>query len=150
MNVVLGDKVEKVVISDRVVDSLCCLVAASFFGDHTIILKHPEKEWACGVLRTLETLAALDYLVLGKGQIFAQVKQVVKVALCVFGFGRNMMRLFQHAIIDGKRARTKTNIVTGVGPVSSVVVELALMKLPKSSQATAQMLVLEQARWESW
>ncbi|KAK8534728.1 hypothetical protein V6N12_057372 [Hibiscus sabdariffa] len=29
--------------------------------------EHPEKEWEGGVLRTLETLVALDFLVLGEG-----------------------------------------------------------------------------------
>ncbi|KAB2623203.1 glutamyl-tRNA reductase 1 [Pyrus ussuriensis x Pyrus communis] len=77
-----------------------------------------------------EVSAGLDSLVLGEGQILAQVKQVVKVGQGVVGFGRNISRLFKHAITVGKRVRTETNIAAGTVSVSSASVELALMKLP--------------------
>ncbi|PPD70554.1 hypothetical protein GOBAR_DD32568 [Gossypium barbadense] len=64
-----------------------------------------------------EVSAGLDSLVLGEGQILAQVKQVVKVGQGVVGFGRNISGLFKHAITVGKR-------------------------LPESSHATARMLVI--------
>ncbi|XP_060199136.1 glutamyl-tRNA reductase 1, chloroplastic-like [Lycium barbarum] len=89
-----------------------------------------------------EVSAGLDSLVLGEGQILAQVKQVVKVGQGVTGFGRNISGLFKHAITVGKRVRTETNIAAGAVSVSSAAVELALMKLPESSQATARMLVI--------
>ncbi|KAK8705552.1 hypothetical protein V6N13_049152 [Hibiscus sabdariffa] len=89
-----------------------------------------------------EVSAGLDSLVLGEGQILAQVKQVAKVAQGVADFGRNMTGLFQHAIRAGKRVRTETNIASGAVSVSSAAVELALMKLPKSSHTTARMLVI--------
>ncbi|KAE8659216.1 Glutamyl-tRNA reductase 1 [Hibiscus syriacus] len=76
------------------------------------------------------------------GQILAQVKQVVKVGQGVVGFGRNVSGLFKHAITVGKRVRTETNIAAGAVSVSSAAVELALMKLPESSHATARMLVI--------
>ena len=79
---------------------------------------------------------------LGEGQILAQVKQVVKVGQGVVGFGRNISGLFKHAITVGKRGRTETNIAAGAVSVSSAAVELALMKLPESSHATARMLVI--------
>lgn len=79
---------------------------------------------------------------LGEGQILAQVKQVVKVGQGVMGFGRNISGLFKHAIAVGKRVRTETNIAAGAVSVSSAAVELALMKLPESSHATARMLVI--------
>lgn len=81
-------------------------------------------------------------MVLGEGQILAQVKQVVKVGQGVTGFGRNISGLFKHAITVGKRVRTETNIAAGAVSVSSAAVELALMKLPESSHASARMLVI--------
>ncbi|XP_038717901.1 glutamyl-tRNA reductase 1, chloroplastic-like [Tripterygium wilfordii] len=89
-----------------------------------------------------EVSAGLDSLVLGEGQILAQVKQVVKVGQGVVGFGRNISGLFKHAITVGKRVRTETNIAAGAVSVSSAAVELALMKLPESAHATARMLVI--------
>ncbi|KAF9687406.1 hypothetical protein SADUNF_Sadunf02G0090200 [Salix dunnii] len=89
-----------------------------------------------------EVSAGLDSLVLGEGQILAQVKQVVKVGQGVVGFGRNISGLFKHAITVGKRVRTETNIAAGAVSVSSAAVELALMKLPESSHSSARMLVI--------
>ncbi|KHN39982.1 Glutamyl-tRNA reductase 1, chloroplastic [Glycine soja] len=89
-----------------------------------------------------EVSAGLDSLVLGEGQILAQVKQVVKVGQGVNGFGRNISGLFKHAITVGKRVRTETNIAAGAVSVSSAAVELALMKLPEASHANARMLVI--------
>ncbi|XP_073153298.1 glutamyl-tRNA reductase 1, chloroplastic-like [Henckelia pumila] len=89
-----------------------------------------------------EVSSGLDSLVLGEGQILAQVKQVVKVGQGVVGFGRNISGLFKHAITVGKRVRTETNIAAGAVSVSSAAVELALMKLPEPSHATARMLVI--------
>ncbi|XP_058221987.1 glutamyl-tRNA reductase 1, chloroplastic-like [Rhododendron vialii] len=89
-----------------------------------------------------EVSAGLDSLVLGEGQILAQVKQVVKVGQGVTGFGRNISGLFKHAITVGKRVRTETNIASGAVSVSSAAVELALMKLPQSCHHSAKMLVV--------
>ncbi|KAI6689189.1 hypothetical protein NL676_026017 [Syzygium grande] len=89
-----------------------------------------------------EVSAGLDSLVLGEGQILAQVKQVVKVGQGVVGFGRSISGLFKHAISVGKRVRTETNIASGSVSISSAAVELALMKIPESSHASARMLVI--------
>ncbi|XP_047325373.1 glutamyl-tRNA reductase 1, chloroplastic-like [Impatiens glandulifera] len=89
-----------------------------------------------------EVSAGLDSLVLGEGQILAQVKQVVKVGQGVVGFGRNISGLFKHAITVGKRVRTETNIASGAVSVSSAAVELALMKLPQSCHSSVRMLVV--------
>lgn len=89
-----------------------------------------------------EVSAGLDSLVLGEGQILAQVKQVVKVGQGINGFGRNISGLFKHAISVGKRVRTETNIAAGAVSVSSAAVELVLMKLPEASHDKARMLVI--------
>ncbi|KAF3613533.1 Glutamyl-tRNA reductase 2, chloroplastic [Capsicum annuum] len=71
-----------------------------------------------------EVAAGLDSLVLGEGQILAQVKQVVKNGQGVPGFGRKISELFKHAITAGKRVRTDTNISSGsvsVQPQSSLL-----------------------------
>ncbi|KAL8144148.1 hypothetical protein V2J09_017180 [Rumex salicifolius] len=89
-----------------------------------------------------EVSSGLDSLVLGEGQILAQVKQVVKVGQGVVGFGRNISGLFKHAITVGKRVRTETSIAAGAVSVSSAAVELALMKLPEPSHAMARMVIV--------
>jgi glutamyl-tRNA reductase len=89
-----------------------------------------------------EVAAGLNSLVLGEGQILAQVKQVVKVGQGVAGFDRKVSGLFKHAITVGKRVRSETNIASGSVSVSSAAVELALTKLPDSSFATARVLVI--------
>ncbi|XP_068323926.1 glutamyl-tRNA reductase 1, chloroplastic-like [Pyrus communis] len=89
-----------------------------------------------------EVAAGLDSLVLGEGQILAQVKHVVKVGQGVPGFDRKISGLFKHAITVGKRVRSETNIASGSVSVSSAAVELALMKLPEPSYATARVLVI--------
>lgn len=87
--------------------------------------------------------AGLDSLVLGEGQILAQVKQVVNLGQGVNGFGRHISGLFKKAITAGKRARTETNIAAGAVSVSSAAVELALMKLPAhATSSSARMLVV--------
>ncbi|XP_009611868.1 glutamyl-tRNA reductase 1, chloroplastic-like [Nicotiana tomentosiformis] len=89
-----------------------------------------------------EVAAGLDSLVLGEGQILAQVKQVVKNGQGVPGFGRKISELFKHSITAGKRVRTETNISSGSVSVSSAAVELALLKLPEYSSSTARVLVV--------
>ncbi|PHT60638.1 Glutamyl-tRNA reductase 1, chloroplastic [Capsicum baccatum] len=74
-----------------------------------------------------EVAAGLDSLVLGEGQIVAQVKQVVKNGQEVPGFGRKISGLFKYVITAGKRVRTGTNISFGSVSVSSSAIELALL-----------------------
>ncbi|EXB51451.1 Glutamyl-tRNA reductase 1 [Morus notabilis] len=89
-----------------------------------------------------EVASGLDSLVLGEGQILAQVKQVVKVGQGVSGFGKRIGGLFKNAITAGKRVRSETNIALGSVSVSSAAVELALMKLQEPSFSNARVLVI--------
>lgn len=89
-----------------------------------------------------EVSSGLDSLVLGEGQILAQVKHVVNSGQGVPGFGRKISGMFKHAITAGKRVRTETSISTGSVSVSSAAVELAQIKLPQSSYTTARVLVV--------
>ncbi|CAM8937686.1 unnamed protein product [Rhodiola kirilowii] len=88
-----------------------------------------------------EVSAGLDSLVLGEGQILAQVKQVVKSGEGVAGFDRKISGLFKRAITVGKRVRTETKINSGAVSVSSAAVELGLMKISESSYENVRVLV---------
>lgn len=77
-------------------------------------------------LRHLMRVAAgLESLVLGEGQILAQVKTTHKLAQKYQGLGRLLDRLFKQAISVGKRVRSETSIGTGAVSISSAAVELA-------------------------
>ncbi|CAN0921913.1 Glutamyl-tRNA reductase 1, chloroplastic [Linum grandiflorum] len=112
-------------------------IPASEICEHRFLLYNNDA-----TRHLFEVSAGLDSLVLGEGQILAQVKQVVNVGQGVVGFGRNISGLFKHAITVGKRVRSETSIAAGAVSVSSAAVELALMKIPKSAHSTARMLVI--------
>jgi glutamyl-tRNA reductase len=91
---------------------------------HLFILLHQDA------LRHLMRVAAgLESLVLGEGQILAQVKNTHKLANKYKGLGRLLDRLFKQAISAGKRVRTETNIGTGAVSISSAAVELIDTKI---------------------
>jgi len=77
-------------------------------------------------MHLMRVAAGLDSLVLGEGQILAQVKQVHKLGQQYNGIKLVLNRLFKQAITAGKRVRTETSIGTAVS-ISSAV-ELAQMK----------------------
>ncbi|WOH14044.1 hypothetical protein DCAR_0933560 [Daucus carota subsp. sativus] len=112
-------------------------VPVSELSDHRFMLYNKDA-----VRHLFEVSAGLDSLVLGEGQILSQVKQVVKTGQGVPGFDRKISGLFKHAITAGKRVRSETNISTGSVSVSSAAVELALLKIPNSSYASARVLVV--------
>lgn len=72
--------------------------------------------------------AGLESLVLGEGQILAQVKTTHKQGQKYKGLGRMLDRLFKQAISTGKRVRSETSIGTGAVSISSAAVELAQIK----------------------
>ncbi|MCO5610591.1 hypothetical protein L7F22_064830 [Adiantum nelumboides] len=86
--------------------------------------------------------SGLDSLVLGEGQILAQVKQVYKVGQTAVGFGRNLTGLLKQAITAGKRVRSETSIAAGAVSVSSAAVELAVMKLNETSFSQVRVLII--------
>ncbi|CAO2817683.1 unnamed protein product [Amaranthus hypochondriacus] len=111
-------------------------VPVSDICQHRVLLYNSEA-----TQHLFEVSAGLDSLVLGEGQILAQVKHVTTVGQGVEGFGRSISGLFKKAITVGKRVRTETSIAAGAVSVSSAAVELALMKLPAASHC-ARMLVI--------
>ena len=90
---------------------------------HLFMLLHEDA-----VMHLMRVAAGLDSLVLGEGQILAQVKQTHKLAQQHKGIGRILERLFKQALTAGKRVRTETSIGTGAVSISSAAAELAQMK----------------------
>ncbi|MEW5856269.1 MAG: glutamyl-tRNA reductase [Cyanobacteriota bacterium] len=91
---------------------------------HLFILLHQDA-----VMHLMRVAAGLDSLVLGEGQILAQVKNTHKIGQQYKGVGRLLNRLLKQAITAGKRVRTETSIGTGAVSISSAAVELAQMKV---------------------
>ncbi len=79
-------------------------------------------------LHLMRVASGLDSLVLGEGQILAQVKTMHQVSQKHKGVGRILNRLLKQAITAGKRVRTETSIGTGAVSISSAAVELAQIK----------------------
>lgn len=90
---------------------------------YLFILLHQDA-----VMHLMRVSAGLDSLVLGEGQILAQVKHTHKLGQQHDGIGRILNRLFKQAITAGKRVRTETSIGTGAVSISSAAVELAQLK----------------------
>ena len=98
---------------------------------HLFILLHQDA-----VMHLMRVAAGLDSLVLGEGQILAQVKNTHKLGQQYNGVGRLLNRLFKQALTAGKRVRTETSIGTGAVSISSAAVELAQQKV-EAFQATS-------------
>jgi len=73
--------------------------------------------------------SGLDSLVVGEGQILAQVRQLHLMGQAVKGFGRVLNALFKSAVTIGKRVRSETPITEGAVSVSGAAAELAAQKL---------------------
>ncbi|QSJ19529.1 glutamyl-tRNA reductase [Nostoc sp. UHCC 0702] len=91
---------------------------------HLFMLLHDDA-----VMHIMRVAAGLDSLVLGEGQILAQVKTTHKLGQQYNGIKTVLNRLFKQAITAGKRVRTETSIGTGAVSISSAAVELAQMKV---------------------
>lgn len=90
---------------------------------HLFMLLHQDA-----VMHLMRVAAGLDSLVLGEGQILAQVKHTHKLGQQYKGIGSILNRLFKSALTAGKRVRTETSIGTGAVSISSAAVELAQVK----------------------
>lgn len=91
---------------------------------YLFILLHQDA-----VTHLMRVAAGLDSLVLGEGQILAQVKHTHKLGQQYNGIKLILNRLFKQALTAGKRVRTETSIGTGAVSISSAAVELAQMKV---------------------
>ena len=88
------------------------------------------------VRHLMRVAAGLESLVLGEGQILAQVRTTHKLSTKYKGMGRLLDRLFKQAITAGRRVRTETDIGTGAVSISSAAVELVHTKVVLPEQKT--------------
>jgi glutamyl-tRNA reductase len=108
---------------------------AQFLAEYGHIYLHELRRYLFVLLRQdalrhlMRVAAGLESLVLGEGQILAQVKTTHKLAQKYKGLGRLLDRLFKQAMTAGKRVRTETSIGTGAVSISSAAVELADQKV---------------------
>ncbi|MBD2124591.1 glutamyl-tRNA reductase [Trichocoleus sp. FACHB-262] len=112
---------------------------AEFLAEHSQLSSHELNEHLfvlqqqAAVRHLMQVAAGLDSLVVGEGQILAQVKNAYKLGQECNGIKRILNQLFKQAITAAKRARTETSIGTGAVSVSSAAVELAQIKVQKLS-----------------
>jgi glutamyl-tRNA reductase len=91
---------------------------------HLFTLLHQDA-----VMHLMRVASGLDSIVLGEGQILAQVKVTQALAQQGRGVDRVLNQIFKTAITAGKRVRNETPIATGAVSVSSAAVEMAQQKL---------------------
>ncbi|MEO1429002.1 MAG: glutamyl-tRNA reductase [Cyanobacteria bacterium J06633_8] len=97
---------------------------------HLFMLLHQDA-----VMHLMRVSSGLDSLVLGEGQILAQVKTTHKIGQQYKGIKTVLNKLFKQAITAGKRVRSETSIGTGAVSISSAAVELAQIKVPSLGAA---------------
>ena len=90
---------------------------------HLFMLLHQDA-----VMHLMRVSSGLDSLVLGEGQILAQIKTTHKIGQQYKGIKTVLNKLFKQAITAGKRVRSETSIGTGAVSISSAAVELAQIK----------------------
>ncbi len=69
--------------------------------------------------------SGLDSMILGEPDIQRQVKTALEAAQSARSLGTRLNRLFQDALVTGKRTRTETGIARGTFSVGAAAVELA-------------------------
>ena len=69
--------------------------------------------------------SGLDSMILGEPDIQRQVKTALEAAQAAQSIGTRLNRLFQEALVAGKRTRTETGIARGTFSVGAAAVELA-------------------------
>ena len=105
--------------------------------EHLFVLKDRESTG-----HLLKVSGGLDSVVMGEGQILAQVKSVFAMGESEKAFGRHLTGLFKAAITAGKRVRSETSIASGAVSVSSAAAELVQMKLPSQSFEGVRVLIV--------
>lgn len=80
---------------------------------------------ADAVNHLMEVSSGLDSMIIGEGQILAQVKNAFALAQSKGHTGPIFNKLFETAVRAGKRARAETRICQGVSSISYAAVELA-------------------------
>jgi len=103
-------------------------------GDlHAYLYRHRDADAARHLFRVA---AGLDSLVLGEPQILGQVKEAWAAARAAGTLGGQLDRLFQHAFVTAKRARTDTRIGAHPVSVASAAVRLAQESFARLDDST--------------
>ncbi len=115
-------------------------------------------EGAPAVRHLMRVAAGLDSMVMGEGQVLAQVREAQQWAVDAGTAGTALQGLFRYALAAGKRARTETEIGRGAVSVSFVAVQLArqifqrldgrvvlLVGAGEMGEQTARMLLADRA-----
>ncbi len=89
---------------------------------HDYLYRHADAD---AVRHLFRVATGLDSLVLGEPQILGQVKQAWAAAREAGCLGNRLDRLFQHAFVTAKRARTDTRIGANPVSVASAAVRMA-------------------------
>ncbi|WP_058835403.1 glutamyl-tRNA reductase [Luteimonas abyssi] len=128
------------------------LYAVADDGDEVLaawLVNRPDADLGAYLYRHADANAArhlfrvatgLDSLVLGEPQILGQVKQAWAAARAAGALGNQLDRLFQHAFVTAKRARSETRIGTSPVSVASLAVRLAQDSFARLSDSTVLLI----------
>ncbi|GAB3314921.1 glutamyl-tRNA reductase [Luteimonas notoginsengisoli] len=104
---------------------------------HAYLYRHQDGD---AVRHLFRVATGLDSLVLGEPQILGQVKHAWATARTAGTLGGQLDRLFQHAFVTAKRARTETRIGNSPVSVASVAVRLAQESFAQPSDSTVLLI----------
>ena len=100
-----------------------------------------HSHWQQDAVRHLFRVSAgLDSMILGEGQILGQVREAYELASLQGPVGPVLSRLFDRALLVGKRARTETAIARSAVSVSQAAVEQAALTLGTLAGATVLLI----------
>jgi glutamyl-tRNA reductase len=112
------------------------LAEASGLDEHELS-GHLSSYWQEEAIRHIFRVAAgLDSMILGEGQILGQVREACERASRRQPVGPILARLFDRALVVGKRARTETAIARSAVSISQAAVELARESLGGLREST--------------
>ncbi|MGJ4730933.1 glutamyl-tRNA reductase [Luteimonas sp. SDU101] len=106
-------------------------------GLHAYLYRHAGDAAARHLFRVA---CGLDSMVLGEPQILGQVKQAWSMARGAGALGSELDRLFQHAFVTAKRARTETRIGSSPVSVASLAVRLAQESFARPDDSVALLI----------
>jgi glutamyl-tRNA reductase len=104
---------------------------------HAYLYRHRDRDAARHLFRVA---TGLDSLVLGEPQILGQVKHAWAAARGAGMLGGRLDRLFQHAFVTAKRARTETRIGNSPVSVASMAVRLAQESFARPADSVALLI----------
>ena len=107
-------------------------------GDlHAYLYRHRGD---AAVRHLFRVASGLDSLVLGEPQILGQVKQAWATARTAGTLGGELDRVFQHAFVTAKRARSETRIGNSPVSVASLAVRLAQESFARPADSVVMLI----------